>query len=262
MAYIAIDRVSKTYRTVSGELVCALNDVSLEVEQGEFLVIVGPSGCGKSTLLRIVAGLLRPSAGRVLLDGHPVAGPISGIGFVFQRPVLFNWHKVIGNVLVPVDFAGLRRRDYLAKAKELLALVGLSGFEDKYPGELSGGMQQRVAIARALILDPSILIMDEPFGALDALTRDQLNLELLRIWREGGQTVLFVTHDIQEAVLLGDRVAVFTERPGRVKETISVELPRPRGVEIKSDHRFGETVVRIYNLIAQKAAGLSLKEET
>ena len=252
MAYIAIDRVSKTYLTVSGESVCALNEVSLDVEKGEFLAIVGPSGCGKSTLLRIVAGLLRPSSGQVILDGREVKGPISGVGFVFQRPVLFNWHKVIGNVLAPVDFAGYRKRDYVDKAKELLALVGLSSFEDKYPSELSGGMQQRVAIARALILDPSILIMDEPFGALDALTRDQLNLELLRIWREGRQTVLFVTHDIQEAVLLGDRVAVFTERPGRVKETISVDLPRPRGVEIKSDNRFGETVVRIYNLIAYK----------
>jgi len=252
VAYIAIDKVSKTYLTVSGESVCALNEVSLDVEKGEFLAIVGPSGCGKSTLLRIVAGLLRPSSGQVILDGREVKGPISGVGFVFQRPVLFNWHKVIGNVLAPVDFAGCRKRDYVDKAKELLALVGLSSFEDKYPSELSGGMQQRVAIARALILGPSILIMDEPFGALDALTRDQLNLELLRIWREGRQTVLFVTHDIQEAVLLGDRVAVFTERPGRVKETISVDLPRPRGVEIKSDNRFGKTVVRIYNLIAYK----------
>jgi NitT/TauT family transport system ATP-binding protein len=179
-----------------------------------------------------------------------VDGPIKSIGFVFQKPVLFDWYRVLANVLAPVELAGLRKKDYIDKARELIRLVKLEGFEDKYPKELSGGMQQRVAIARALILDPGILIMDEPFGALDALTRDQLNLELLKIWREKRKTILFVTHNIPEAVLLGDRVVVFSERPGRIKAILPVDLPRPRDIEVKKEKKFGELEVELYKLIA------------
>lgn len=250
--YIVIEGVSKIYKTKTGDQICALENVTLGVEQGEFLVIVGPSGCGKSTLLRLVAGLLQPSSGQIMLNGSIVRKPAPGIGFVFQWPVLFPWLKVIDNVLVPVTFVGFRKKDYIKKGEELLALVGLKGFENKYPSELSGGMQQRVAIARALVLNPSILIMDEPFGSLDALTRDQLNLELLRIWDEGKQTVLFVTHDIQEAVFLGDRVVVLTERPGRVKSIVNIKLPRPREITIKSHPVFGETVVKIYSVLVSQ----------
>ncbi len=249
-AYIRVESVSKVFSSFSGDTVSAIEDVSFEIESGEFTTIVGPSGCGKSTLLRIIAGLLKPTTGRVSVAGGLVEGPIKGTGFVFQRPVLFDWHKVLANVLVPVELSGLRKKDYIEKAHDLLRLVKLEDFEDKYPGELSGGMQQRVSIARALILDPDLLIMDEPFGALDALTRDQLNLELLKIWQDKRKTVIFVTHNIPEAVILGDRVIVFSERPGRIKAIIPIELKRPRGIEVKTDKRFGERQVEIYNLIA------------
>jgi NitT/TauT family transport system ATP-binding protein len=251
--FVRIESVSKIFSTFSGEALTALENISLEIGSGEFISIVGPSGCGKSTLLRIVAGLLKPSRGMVSIGGNLVRGPFKGVGFVFQRAVLFDWHKVLANVLVPVQLAGLPRKDYVDKARELLHLVKLDGFEDRYPAELSGGMQQRVSIARALILDPDILIMDEPFGALDALTRDQLNLEILKIWQEKqGQkkTVIFVTHNIPEAILLGNRVIVFSERPGTIKADIPIELPHPRGIEVKTDARFGEREVEIYNLIA------------
>jgi len=251
MAYIELIGVSKVFKTLSGDIICALKNVNLNVERGQFLAIVGPSGCGKSTLLRIIAGLVKPTAGEVRIRDSSVTEPISGIGFVFQQAVLFNWLTALGNVLSPVEFVGKRKRDYVQKARDLLVMLGLQGFEDKYPRELSGGMQQRVAIARALILDPEILLMDEPFGALDALTRDQLNLELLRVWTEGRQTVLFVTHDIQEAVFLGDSVCVFSARPGKIVTTVPIKLPRPRTIEHKSEKIFGETVVYIYNLIAQ-----------
>jgi len=250
MSLIQTENLTKIYGT--GEAaVTALDHVNLKVEVGEFVAVMGPSGCGKSTLLRIIAGLLKPTGGAVSVGGAPVEGPIKGIGFVFQKPVLFDWYKVLANVLAPVQLAGLRKRDYLDKARELIRLVKLEGFEDKYPKELSGGMQQRVAIARALILDPGILIMDEPFGALDALTRDQLNLELLKIWREKQKTILFVTHNIPEAVLLGDRVVVFSPRPGRIKAIVPVDLPRPRGIDVKKDRKFGELEVELYKLIAE-----------
>lgn len=251
--YVAVESVNKTFHSFSGEPIHALEDISFNVAPGEFITIVGPSGCGKSTLLRIIAGLLRPSEGYLSVGDIPVEGPIKRVGFVFQKPVLFDWHKVLANVLVPVALAGLSKRGYMEKARELIRLVKLEDFENKYPAELSGGMQQRVSIARALILDPDILIMDEPFGALDALTRDQLNLELLKIWQERKKTILFVTHNIPEAVLLGDRVIVFSERPGTIKATIPVDLPRPRGIEVKTDKRFGELEVQLYNLIAGNA---------
>jgi NitT/TauT family transport system ATP-binding protein len=249
--YVKVNSVSKVFDTFSGDQIVAIEDISFDIRSGEFIPFLGPSGCGKSTLLRIIAGLLKPTGGAVSVGGAPVEGPIKGIGFVFQKPVLFDWYKVLANVLAPVQLAGLRKRDYLDKARELIRLVKLEGFEDKYPKELSGGMQQRVAIARALILDPGILIMDEPFGALDALTRDQLNLELLKIWREKQKTILFVTHNIPEAVLLGDRVVVFSPRPGRIKAIVPVDLPRPRGIDVKKDRKFGELEVELYKLIAE-----------
>ena len=249
-SFVSVKNVSKIFSTFSGDSVTALQDISFDIASGEFISIVGPSGCGKSTLLRIISGLLKPSSGTVAVGGNPVAGPIKGVGFVFQRPILFDWHKVLANVLVPVELAGLKKKDFIDTAHDLIKLVQLEGFEDKYPGELSGGMQQRVCIARALILDPDVLIMDEPFGALDALTRDQLNLELLKIWQERKKTVIFVTHNIPEAILLGDRVVVFSERPGTIKADIATDLPRPRGIEVKTDQRFGEREVEIYGLIA------------
>jgi NitT/TauT family transport system ATP-binding protein len=252
-----VDSVSKVFDTFSGDRIVAIEEVSFDIRSGEFIPILGPSGCGKSTLLRIVAGLLKPTGGSVSVGGSPVLGPIKGIGFVFQKPVLFDWYRVLANVLAPVELAGLRKKDYVDKARELIRLVKLDGFEDKYPKELSGGMQQRVAIARALILDPAILIMDEPFGALDALTRDQLNLELLKIWREKRKTILFVTHNIPEAVLLGDRVVVFSERPGRIKAILPVDLPRPRDIEAKKNKKFGELEVELYKLIAGGERGES-----
>ncbi len=258
--FVRIESVNKVFDTLSGDTIAAVKDISIDIGSGEFISIVGPSGCGKSTLLRMVAGLLRPSSGRVLVGGKLVQGPIKGVGFVFQRPVLFDWHKVLANVLVPVDLAGLNKKDYVDKAHELLNLVKLDGFEDKYPGELSGGMQQRVSIARSLILDPDILIMDEPFGALDALTRDQLNLEILRIWQERRKTAIFVTHNIPEAILLGTRVVVFSERPGTIKADIPIDIPYPRGIEARTDARFGEREVEIYNLIAgERSASLSAR---
>jgi len=248
--YVRVDSVGKVFDTFSGDQIVAIENISFDIRSGEFIPILGPSGCGKSTLLRIIAGLLKPTGGMVSVCGNPVQGPIKGIGFVFQKPVLFDWYKVLANILAPVELAGLRKRDYVDKAYELIRLVKLEGFEDKYPKELSGGMQQRVSIARALILDPEILFMDEPFGALDALTRDQLNLELLKIWSEKRKTILFVTHNIPEAVLLGDRVVVFSERPGTIKAIIPIDLPRPRTIEVKEDKRFGELEVELYKLIA------------
>ena len=256
-SFVRVNNISKTFSTLSGDPVTALKDISFDIASGEFISIVGPSGCGKSTLLRIISGLLKPSTGDVAVGGNPVQGPIKGVGFVFQRPILFDWHKVLANVLVPVELAGLKKKDFIDSAHDLIKLVQLEGFEDKYPGELSGGMQQRVCIARAFILDPDVLIMDEPFGALDALTRDQLNLELLKIWQERKKTVIFVTHNIPEAILLGDRVVVFSERPGTIKADISIDLPRPRGIEVKKDQRFGEREVEIYGLIAGNQGAIS-----
>lgn len=249
-SFVRVKDVSKIFTTFSGDAVAALQNICFDISSGEFISIVGPSGCGKSTLLRVISGLLKPSTGEVVVDGNPVQRPIKGVGFVFQRPILFDWHKVLANVLMPVELAGLKKKDFIDTAHDLINLVQLEGFEDKYPGELSGGMQQRVCIARALILDPDVLIMDEPFGALDALTRDQLNLELLKIWQERKKTVIFVTHNIPEAILLGDRVIVFSERPGTIKADIPIDLPRPRGIEAKTDQHFGAHEIEIYELIA------------
>jgi NitT/TauT family transport system ATP-binding protein len=229
---IRIENVSKLFRARSGTPVHALHDIDLHIAEKEFVTIVGRSGCGKSTLLRIIAGLIEPTRGRVTVRGQEVKRPIREVSLVFQRPALLPWRSVIENVLLPVEILGLDRRAHRKEAEELLVLVGLEGFEGRRPYELSGGMQQRVALCRSLIQKPSVLLMDEPFGALDALTREELSLELQRIWSERRKTIVFVTHSIPESVLLADRVIVMTPRPGRVARIVPVELPRPRSLGI------------------------------
>jgi len=227
MEAIAVNELSKLYATRDGS-VHALDRISFSVNEGEFVAVVGPSGCGKSTLLKILSGILPPSQGEARLRGIPITQPRRDIGVVFQSPVLLPWRSVLDNVLLPVDVQRLGREGHLKVAMDLLSLVGLDGFERRYPWELSGGMQQRVAITRALIHDPAMLLMDEPFGALDAMTREQMNLELQRIWLEQKKTVLFITHSIPEAVFLADRVLVMT--PARAAlSTISKSKFRARG---------------------------------
>jgi NitT/TauT family transport system ATP-binding protein len=226
---ITLDRVSKVYDTRRGNRsVEALRGVSLSVQPGEFVAFLGPSGCGKSTLLKMVAGLVAPTSGSILIDGTPAKRPRPSVGVMFQTPELFPWRTVLQNVLLPVDVRGDRRSDYVDRAHELLRMVGIDGFEQAYPRELSGGMQQRVALCRTLLADPSVLLLDEPFGALDELTRERLNLELLNIAYTTGKTVVFVTHNIFEAVFLADRVVVMGTEPGRILADLPVPLPRPR----------------------------------
>ncbi|HZX95987.1 MAG TPA: ABC transporter ATP-binding protein [Myxococcales bacterium] len=241
---IAVRALRKEYATSRGPVV-ALDGIDLAVAEGEFVAIVGPSGCGKSTLLKILAGLSPASGGEVKLRDAVIRGPRRDIGVVFQSPVLFPWRTVLDNVLLPVDVQRLGREKNRSRALELLRLVGLGGFEHRYPWELSGGMQQRVAITRGLIHNPAMLLMDEPFGALDALTRETMNLELQRIWLERRETVLFVTHSIVEAVFLADRVLVMTPRPGRLLDRIDVALPRPRALDVTATPEFGGIVRRI-----------------
>src|SRR6478736_5695139 len=238
MEVIAVKELSKLYSSRDGS-VHALQEINFKVSEGEFIAVVGPSGCGKSTLLKILAGILPPSNGEVRLCGTPITGPRRDIGVVFQSPVLLPWRSVLDNVLLPVDVQRLGRDGHLKVALELLSLVGLDGFERRYPWELSGGMQQRVAITRALIHDPAMLLMDEPFGALDAMTRETMNLEIQRIWLEKRKTVLFITHSIPEAVFLADRVLVMTPRPGRISDDLAVDLPRPRSLEVMNTPEFG-----------------------
>ncbi len=241
---IVVQGLSKTYETRHGA-VHALEGLHFDVAEGEFIAVVGPSGCGKTTLLKILAGLIPASAGTALLRGTPIAGPRRDIGMVFQAPVLFPWRSVLDNVLLPVDVQRLGRERLRAAALDLIRLVGLDGFEGRYPWELSGGMQQRVAMVRALIHDPATLLMDEPFGALDAMTREQMNLELQRIWLERRKTVVFITHSIAEAVFLADRVLVMTSRPGRIAEVLAVEIPRPRTLDVMTTPAFGTYARRI-----------------
>jgi len=224
---IEIDRVSKIYSTQTGP-VHAVDDVSLSIRPGEFVAVLGPSGCGKSTLLMMVAGLLETSAGEIQIGGTRVSRPYTDLGIVFQNHVLLEWRTTLQNVLFQSEMRHLPRKQYEPRARELLARVGLEGFEGKYPYELSGGMRQRAAICRALLHDPPILLMDEPFGALDALTREQLRIDLEKIWLETGKTILFVTHSITEATQLADRVVVMTARPGRIQRVLDVPAPRPR----------------------------------
>lgn len=234
---IEYDKVRKVYNSGQDEVV-ALEEVSLKVADGEFVTVVGRSGCGKTTLLKLTAGLLAPTAGTITVAGESVRTPLTNIGIVFQAPVLLAWRKTLDNVLLQIEARGLDVAAYRQKALDLLDLTGLKGFEDRYPNELSGGMQQRVSISRALVHDPPLLLMDEPFGALDAITRDEMNLELLRIWGEATKTVFFITHSIAEAVFLGDRVIVMTPRPGRIAEVIDLDLPRPRKTELRDSPEF------------------------
>ncbi len=242
---IGLRGVSKRYMTTSGDAVEALDKIDLDVAAGEFVAIVGPSGCGKSTLLMLVSGLIPATTGAIAVGGTPVKGAVGKAGIVFQRDVLLDWRTVIGNVMLPVEIKKLDHESRLKKARDLLRSVGLAEFEQKYPAELSGGMRQRVAICRALVQDPGLLLMDEPFGALDALTREQMNLDLQRIWLRDRNTVIFITHSIEEAVLLADRVVVMTSRPGRVADILTVDLPRPRGAHTRSEKIFVDCVERI-----------------
>jgi NitT/TauT family transport system ATP-binding protein len=253
--FIRLDRVGMTYATTSGP-VEALRDIDLRVGRGELVAIVGPSGCGKSTLLRIIAGLRPSSRGRVEVDGREVVRPIPSVGMVFQAPVLLKWRTIESNVLLPAELSGLDPRAYRTRAGELLRLVGLADFAQKLPRELSGGMQQRASLCRALLLDPPLLLMDEPFGALDAMTRDEMNLELLRVWGEGSRerkTIVFVTHSIPEAVFLADRVMVMTPRPGRLARVFDVPLPRPRSVASRATAEFGALTLTVHQAIGVRS---------
>ena len=250
---ISVKALDKTYVTRGRALVPALAGISFDIQAGEFVTIVGQSGCGKTTLLKILAGLVPQSSGLVTLRGQRVSGPSRDIGIVFQDPVLLPWRTVFRNVLLPAEVLRLDGRKAADRASELLELVGLGGFEDKYPHELSGGMRQRVAIARALVHDPSLLLMDEPFGALDAMTREFMNLELQRIWQQSGKTIVFITHSIPEAVFLADRVVVMSARPGRIQEVVGVDLPRPRDLDIMASDEFGVYTRKIRHLFDAKA---------
>jgi len=223
----------------------ALRAVSVDIQPGEFVSFVGPSGCGKSTLLKLVGGLLEPSAGEVTVGGRRVSGPRRDVGVMFQTSVLFPWRTVLENVLLPIEVFGLERAAALDKARGILRLVGLDGREGAYPRELSGGMQQRAALSRVLITDPPIILMDEPFGALDEFTRERMNLELLRIWGERGQTIIFVTHSINEAVFLSDRIVVMGTSPGRVLAVVDVNLARPRSIEVMKSPEFARTAFEV-----------------
>jgi NitT/TauT family transport system ATP-binding protein len=242
--YVELAGVAKTYRRGERET-HAIERFDLAIHEGEFLTIVGPSGCGKSTLLRIVAGLHLASAGDVRVDGRIVDRPQTNLGIVFQSPVLLDWRTALDNVLVQVELRGFDPRAYKERALRMLEQVGLKDFADRYPFELSGGMRQRVAIARALIHDAPLLLMDEPFGALDALTREQMRLDLEALWLATRKTVLFITHSIDEAVLLADRVVVMSPRPGKVECVMDIALPRPRGLEARRAQAFVEAAERI-----------------
>jgi NitT/TauT family transport system ATP-binding protein len=241
--------LSKTYPTASSGEVTALRNLDFEIFDGEFVSVVGQSGCGKSTLLKLLAGLLPASAGTVELNGRPLCGPSPEAAVVFQSPVLLPWRTVLDNVLLPIEFRGLARSRYRASALELLEMVGLRDFAQRYPFELSGGMQQRAALVRALVQDPRLLLMDEPFGALDAMTRELMNIELLRIWSQSRKTVLFITHSIAEAIFLSDRVIAMTPRPGSIADIITIDLPRPRDLSIINTDRFGHYVAYLRPLL-------------
>ena len=242
---ITFAEVGRRFETREGKELTALEGVSLDIRAGEFVSLLGPSGCGKTTLLRMVAGLLSPSFGKVLVGGVEVREPRPDVGLVFQQALLLPWLTVLRNVLLPVDVQGKRVADYREHALDLIRMVGLGGFEKRLPSELSGGMQQRVALARALVHNPNILLMDEPFAALDAMTRETMNIELQRIWAEHHKTVLFVTHGIPESVFLSDRVVVMTARPGRVAAVVDVPFARPRTAELLGTAEFAAVAAQI-----------------
>ncbi|QLG49996.1 ABC transporter ATP-binding protein [Natrinema halophilum] len=258
-AAILYDNVKKRYDTES-ESILAIEDISLSVDQGEFISVVGPSGCGKSTLLHLAAGIFDPTDGRVEINGVDVQSDDhqkNSVGLVFQSPVLLDWRTVYDNIMLPVTVMsenGVLERDeeyYRERASDLLSMTGLEEFADAYPQELSGGMQQRVTICQSLVYDPDVLLMDEPFGALDALTKDKMNAELLRIWNETNKTILFITHDLEEAVFLSDRVVVLSPRPASILDVIDVDLPRPRTKETRHDETFVDLVSDTYEYFSE-----------
>ena len=256
MPILEVQGLSKSYRQAGGESTAAIGDISCRVEAGEFVSFVGPSGCGKTTLLMTIAGLLAPSAGRVLVNSQEVNGPPPGLVLLFQEynKSLFAWRSVLGNVRFGLEARGDRKADAARKARELIELVGLGGFENHFPWELSGGMQQRVAIARALAYEPKVLLMDEPFGSLDALTRLELEDTLLRLWAELGTTIVFITHDIEEAIYLSDRIWVLSGRPSAIIEELPIDFARPRNQEsTRAEIRFMELRNKIYRRISQPA---------
>jgi len=257
MTAITLKGVSHTFETRRAKL-RALEDIDLEIGENEFVTLVGRSGCGKSTLLRLMAGLLRPTAGQVEIGGRAVTRPRRDVSLMFQRSALLPWRTVIENVMLPVEILRLDRRAHRTRAEQLLTLTGLEGFEGRRPNELSGGMQQRVALCRALVHDPSVLLMDEPFAALDALTREELSLELQRIWGEERKTIVFVTHSIQEATLLADRIVVMSPRPGRIARLLTVAADRPRSLGVTAHSpeldRVGAELHEL--LFARESAGL------
>jgi NitT/TauT family transport system ATP-binding protein len=258
-AMIHIADLEKRFKTRSGDTVNALTNVNLEIRENEFISVVGPSGCGKTTLLRILAGLESASSGVIQCDGAQIFGPRPDVGVVFQQATLLPWNTVLTNVLLPARLKNDRSEATVKRAEGLLAFMGLKDFAQKYPFELSGGMQQRVSICRALMREPRILLMDEPFGALDAMTREAMNMELMRVWSEERKTVIFITHSIPEAVLLGDRVVVMSPRPGRISEIIDVDVGRPRSLRTMATPRFGEICDHIRTIFgAQSLTATSL----
>ena len=255
MTILTLRNVSKFFGAADNGLqqVVAINDVSLDVSAGEFFSIIGPSGCGKSTLLRIIGGLLTASSGELTVGSDKVNGPHPWVGMVFQEESTFPWRTTLGNVEFGLEMRGVSQDQRRQKSREMIRLVGLSGFEERYPSELSGGMKQRVAIARALVLEPKILLMDEPFGALDEQTRIILGEELLRIRDQLKQTIILVTHNINESVQLSDRVMIMTARPGRVKEAVPIDLPHPRDSSIISSDRFGKLVAQVWGALREES---------
>jgi NitT/TauT family transport system ATP-binding protein len=234
-----VEHLDMVFKSGAADIV-ALQDINFTVEDGEFIAVVGPSGCGKTTLLKIFAGLIKPSGGVAKLRGTPIQGARPDVGIVFQTPVLYPWRTILENVMIPIDVLRLGRAKYRQSALSLLEMAGLKGFENYYPSQLSGGMQQRVGIVRSLIHEPAMLLMDEPFGALDALTRENMNMELQRIWLENRRTVFFITHSISEAIFLADRVLVMTARPGKIDAILDIDLPRPRSLDMMNSETFGE----------------------
>jgi NitT/TauT family transport system ATP-binding protein len=252
-AAVRVEGVSKTYAVRAGDDVLALDRVDLDIAPGSFVAVVGPSGCGKSTLLSLLAGLIPLSSGRLTIDGQDVLKPHPKAGVVFQSDLLLEWRTILDNVLLPIEIKQLNRKKYVGRARDLLAQVGLEGFDDKFPHELSGGMRQRVAICRALIQEPGLLLMDEPFGALDALTREQMIMDLQTMWLRLRNTVLFITHGIDEAVFLADRVIVMSPRPGRVDLDLTVDIPRPRGWnEVHENAKFQHYVRQVRGIFEAK----------
>lgn len=248
---IRLDRVCKTYSAQDGTPTTAVDNVDLDIGATEFVSLLGPSGCGKSTLLSVVAGLTSPTSGAISIDGVALTRPYTNIGIVFQNDLLLDWRTVLGNVLMQFEMRGQNPRLHEPRARAILASVGLQDFASKFPWELSGGMRQRVSICRALIHEPPLLLMDEPFGSLDALTREQLQVDLQRLWQTSRKTVVFVTHSISEAVFLSDRVVVMTPRPGRIREVLRIDLPRPRELDVRDTDAFAMNVRHINRLFRE-----------